>query len=198
MSTKHNWPNRDEWARDKRTVYAGDVHEVRVDVSRDVAEYATPEQFAAALAELGSYWRALGKDVRAANNAATAASPWWRKRRDDPLGYAIARDELADDVGQVLARAHAAIDHRKDINTLIKSLAAGRLPGFTLTTAPAEAAPVFASIVARYVAAQDAAVAAFIERRQTAAIDDAAWQRELERRAAISKGPLIHRMEARR
>lgn len=199
-TTPHQWPDREEWARRRRTVYTDDVANVRDQVSQHLPDYATAEQVDAAITELRTYWRQLGKDVRAANAAARNAFPRWGDWRGDPAGYLDDMKALDAEAQSTLERADELAQHRKDVNGQIRDLAAGFLPRRTRwirTSTPVGASPVLAGIVGRYHASQAAAEAAFVERIRTAPIDDAAWQKELEKRAELERyfrdGPTVHR-----
>ena len=63
----HNWPNREEWAKRCRTVYADMLDNVVC--SRKLSDYATPEEAEEARHALQERWRLLGRELREASAA---------------------------------------------------------------------------------------------------------------------------------
>lgn len=55
-----NWPNRTEWAENRRTLFMDQVRSV----SDAVADYATPDEIARLRQEMRSRWRALGREMK--------------------------------------------------------------------------------------------------------------------------------------
>lgn len=194
----YDWPSRDEWARNRRTVYADDVDKVVEAVSADPAVYATPAEIAQAAAELGDYWRSLGRQVRDANRDAVAVFPLHgsrNRKRAAVLAFARERDRLSDEDKAVVEHAEALKHHRQLVNSAVDQLvgADGRawLHAWTVDNAerwmPAGTCPTWRAIVARWKAACDRAADEYRAQVAQRPVDDAAWNGELRRRADIEQ-----------
>ena len=188
----HPWTQRDEWAEQRRTPYADDVDQVVEAVSARVADYATPAEITQAYAELRDHWRTLGSDLRAANAAALEVFPLHghRARRRDSLSVIWKlRDALSDADRAVVERAERTKDCRSLTNQAAGQLAEDHLNLWTasrlLERLPAGACPTWRAIVGRWREARQQAAQGYAAQVRQRPVDDAAWRKELDRRAQI-------------
>lgn len=184
------WPDREAWAKARRTVYIDDL-ETTVDGSSGAAlsDYASDDEIAQAGEEIASLWRALGQTVRTANAAARTAFPQFKHRvtRPETLNYLAALDALDQRAHDLIQAAFAAYDRRKNVREILRKLDAGYVPRlFEMSHAgDLDAAPTFLAIYGRYGAACEKKRGELYARTAEAPIDDEAWEKELARRAEI-------------
>ena len=156
--TSRTWPSREEWAERHRTFYADTADDVAHAVSRNPIDYVTSEEIDQAIEALTRTRNALLGPLRAA------------KQAGDDERVAVLVAVLQDD------------RRRRFLAT--KALKAGRIPRAHYEGA---GLPELTTITSRYQAAVDAAVDAARRAIVARPIDDAAWERELQRRRNVDQ-----------
>jgi len=162
------WPSREQWAHNRRTVFAGDEPDYRYYEPHQ--HLVTDAMKAAAQAELRAFWRALGPHVRGYHHDSRALDVRWLRKEVrehiDSDGYL---DRFFEEYDRALA-------HLPDVR------AAHPLPAVRILRD--------ASLALRQAAEAD-----FKRAVANRPIDDAAWAEELDRRARIDD--YLTRPEAR-
>jgi len=148
-------PTRGEWAIARRTLYADDACDVQAAVSRSPLDHATPEEIAETLAALAEGRRRAHRDLRAARSDTDAG---------DSEDVALLQE--------VHRRYGRAIKSLRDDQVPQEKADGGDLP---------EVQP----LLERYQAAVSAAIGAARREVESCPIDDAAWNKELERRRRV-------------
>jgi hypothetical protein len=193
----HVWTDRDEWAKRTRTFYGDIAQGARDSVSSRVLDYATQQEVATAVAELRDRWKALGRRLRELN------------KQLQPYDGHREFYQLSSDQQRMHSDSRDLSDLRQWINKVAKDWENPRLGTAYLDhagyvgqngMAKEEACPTYRAITGRWYAAQDAAEEAARIRTENQPIDDAAWSRELKRRADLEeyfrRGPQITRVNA--
>jgi hypothetical protein len=157
---KYNWPSREEWAERQRTVYYGYLEDLPR--SGAIADYASPEEVAAAIKALREIWCDYGRRMRETKQR---YGLFWYRRR-----------EINDVIKQL---RQGRIDYKFD--WVLKTCADPE------HATPPIIDPVLVAIQSRYCAAYEAEVAEITRRVQATPIDDAAWEEELQRRKDIDE-----------
>jgi hypothetical protein len=179
------WPSREEWARQHRTYY-GDSDDLRV--SDRLADYATPEEIAEALAEAKALWAEMGRQMKKAGAALTDAE--YRKRFREALQ--TSRQEVDKFVDSPESNRIYLRDQRSRLNRhIIKPLREGWLPrssspGNWVESFRADELPKTCELCRRYWIAWHAAYEAKKAEYAARPIDDAAWEEELRRRESVT------------
>jgi hypothetical protein len=200
--TAYEYPDRDEWAKRQRTFYADLADSARDAVTTRILDYATQEEIGTAVAELRARWTVLGRRLREINKA---LQPYTGLREFDGL---------SEEQQQLHCQSRDLQDQRKSILKVAKEW--GQNPNPYLGEAHFDsflchsvglkqmasdgACPTYRSIIGRWAAAKKAAEDAARIRTENKPIDDAAWARELERRADLEayfrRGPVVRRVGA--
>jgi hypothetical protein len=121
---KHNWPTREEWAKHKRTAYYDCFEDLPS--SKNIADYASPEEIAAAVDALKDLWNQYGRrQQEAKDNVGPALQAHFQQevlkgRRCNPY-------HLASDEQKVLGIIAMFKDRRRNVNEVIKQLRNGRI-----------------------------------------------------------------------
>lgn len=199
------FPDRATWAERHRTVYADDVDKVADTVSTLVADYASNDEITQASTELGEHWRALGRDLRAANAEAVRVFPLHghRARRRASINTIWRlRDALSPEDRAIVDEAERLKHLRHLINDAQSQLTdRGRLQLWVVAQVekrlPAGECPTWRAIVARWHTARLEAGDTYAEEVRQRPIDESAWSKELRRRTEVELLRL-HRIVARR
>jgi hypothetical protein len=185
------WLSREQWAIEHRTFYNDD--DIRV--SAKAADYASPEEIAAAIAEAKALWTEMGRQVKAAGPAITPAE--WN-RRYHACRSREERNQLYD--SPEYSRLQLSRERSKLNLDIVKKLVAGFVPdnGFRTNGATAivslcggkdytDKLPKAATICHRQYAARQAAIEAKEAEYAARPVDDVAWEAELKRRASMTR-----------
>ena len=173
----YEWPNREEWAERQRTMYC-DMEEW-VKCSTQLADYATPEEIETARQELEEKWRALGRELQAANKV---LGPLCRQPGETQSAY-IARYLAMSDENQTCLAESGSLQHeRREIRKWLREMAEGYVPMINQFD---EAPSLLVTTKERYDAAWETAKEALAAKIAQTPIDDEAWAAELARRAEI-------------
>jgi len=180
MTSKYNWPTREQWAAIQRTAYYDYFEDLPR--SNDIADYASPEETTAAIAALKAIWCDYGRRLKEAKQLA------------GPVLHRFYYD-LSPDEQKLCNHVSLFKDRRAEINQVIKALREGhyhyKFDSILKRAAdpehatPCQIDPVLVSIQSRYRAAYEVEAAEIIRRAEARPIDDAAWERELQRRRDI-------------
>jgi hypothetical protein len=184
VTTRYNWPTREEWKKQQRTPYY-DLFE-DLPVSKELKNYATPEEIAAAVAELKEIYRVEGCKMRDAKRLAGPLAQQPGETGRDYCGRVLA---MADAEQQIAHEVGLHREVRRVINKTLRTMGEGYLPSGGWI--PEETRAPLATIKARYDAALKAAEEVRPREIEATPIDDAAWEEELRRRASIEKGSFI-------
>lgn len=186
------FPDRDTWAEQRRTAFADDLDQVVEAVSNATADYATADEITQADIELGEHWRALGRDLRAANGAAVSVFPLHghrARRRASLAAIWRLRDSLAPADLAVVEAAERIKDHRARIAEVRKQLDDGHLSLWAISRVlenlPAGSCPTWRAIIGRWQVARTEAGDTYAEQVRQRPVDDRAWLKELDRRTEI-------------
>jgi len=191
------WDDRAAWTANRYQVNSITVAEVRGSVSTKVADYATADEKAVAVAELNAVWLETAKAVRAANKAAKAVFPlsWTRATH---AAYLDAYEALTPEHRALVSFARDLRDARHELYEVAKwlqrygTVKCGSVRGFEDLLG--DTCPTFTAITARIAAAGEKAAAEYVARIQSLPVDDAAWARELagreERETWFRNGPI--------
>ena len=184
--TARPWPTREKWAADYNTVYADNLDRVLDAVPTTVSTYATPEQVADAVDELRAGWKAMHTRVTSAIHLARQVFPSYGTTWTEST---IAQFEaLAPEAVEIVEDADRIRTARHYVGVVAAELEAGQVPAdHTAAVVAPEAGPAFAAVIAGYRAATKQATDEYVTRIETRAPDDAAWQKELDRRARIEQ-----------
>jgi hypothetical protein len=167
MRATYNWPTREEWAVQQRTVYYDMLEDL---ISTSLSNYASDDEVAAAITALRKIWCTYGHQMKEAKrNAETVV---------DRSYY-----ELSEEERKLIDPIHTYQDRRREINDVIKSLRRGRYHFRISWILERDGCPPLAVIKTRY----DAAWAAAEVKIENTPIDDDAWAKELQRRRDIDE-----------
>jgi hypothetical protein len=175
MTTEYNWPSREEWAIRQRTAFAEETPYI----PPKVTDYASDaEEINEAIFELKARWKVCGQEMAAAKRAARELA-----HQPDETGTQYVRRYYAmTEAEQELSyRPKKCRAERNLINEVIRALQQGELHWRARNVL--SCSPILSRIWERYEAALQRASEARIEEIANTPIDDAAWEKELERRA---------------
>jgi hypothetical protein len=175
----HTWPSREEWARVQRTPYA-DLFD-GLGFSRWAGDYAPPGEINAVVTELKELYADEGSKLRTAK---LAAGPLIRQPGETKTAHIRRYFAMSETDRSRLFPVHTHEQRRQDINTAIKALRNDTLPAHRSWDG-VEA--ILAPLESRWRAAHAAACEARRKEIQATPIDDAAWERELQHRAACER-----------
>jgi hypothetical protein len=189
MKRLFEWPSRERWAEQHQHPYwdEGDRCPYDNNYSHQLSDYATSDEVAMLTAALKNLYRELGRELQALN---LRIKPW-RQQPGELQRYWYCRFRQLPKEDQETFRAAGNLRHErsaiKDVLTRIRN---NEIPNRTRNSnyVPGKAGELVALVNARYETACTAARAAYF--REYAAqhpADDAAWERELQRRAAIDR-----------
>jgi hypothetical protein len=187
MKRPFQWPSRERWAEMQQRPYWSEGERCPYDdnYSHQLSDYATPEEIVTLIARLKKRYRELGREMKTVKPHASirakgeTSAAWYYQLRTLPQAVQEATNKL-----------HALQRERSDINDLLKRIHDYAIPDRTRHSdyVPGKAGELVAPFVARYGAAFKAARDAYFkEYAAKAQIDDAAWEKELQRRTAIEQ-----------
>ncbi|HEX9343412.1 MAG TPA: AAA family ATPase, partial [Actinomycetota bacterium] len=153
----YQFPTREQWTAERRTLYSDDACNAQAAVSRSALDHATPEEITETLAALAEGRRRAHRDLRAA-------------RSDTDAGDS---EDLAP-LQEVHRRYGRAIKSLRDDQVPLATFEGGELPELR-------------HLVERYQAAVDAALATARRDVEARPVDDAAWAEELEHRQRVGR-----------
>jgi hypothetical protein len=193
--TSRPWPSRKEWAVTRRTSFADDVQQVTDMTSADPATYASTEQIAQAVDELRAHWRQLGTELRAANTLAKEIFPMhgkWPSTAEGRAAMFQMLEDLSPEQTAIIDRATMIRDHRARVREAVRGLSGENrqlrlwVCSRVLLNLPAGSCPEWRAIVSRWLHAREQAAAGYRAGVECRPVDDAAWRKELARRAGIN------------
>jgi hypothetical protein len=174
--TQHKWPSREEWAQRRRTFYY-DSNMHPCPATRRLSAYATDEEIATVLAELKAM---LGRARRAERAANAALGPLGRQRGESKRAYDRRFHVMSREEQDIIIAGSTRV-WPASLKEVLEELQQDVVPRPWATSGIAMP-PLFDRIIARYVAAEKEADETWRRRVKATPIDDAAWERELERR----------------
>jgi hypothetical protein len=174
------WPSREEWAKTERTPYADRFEDLGV--SRCASDYATPSEIDAAITALKALYADEGRKLKAAK---LAAGPLSRQPGETKLAHVRRYYSATTEGGRAaLVPVYTHEERRQEINEAIKDLRNDTLPNHRSWAGVED---IIAPMENRWLAAHAAASEALRKEIEATPIDDAAWERELQRRASLAK-----------
>jgi hypothetical protein len=181
MTRTYNWPDREEWAKQQRTFYGDMAEDLRV--SRKLADYASPEETAALTAALKALWLAQGRKLRAAKQS---VGPLLRQPGESQRDHYTRIRALPEAEQRTAYQWRYVQSDRHETNEALQAATQGWLPEHQLH---GDAKLILAPIQARYDAAWEAAFKQLQHQVESRSVDDAAWEKELKRRAWVEGMP---------
>jgi hypothetical protein len=192
---RHEWPSRGEWAKRERACYSDLFDDVAVSTKAD--DYGTAEEIAAAIDGLRHEWSRLGRELKIARHAAGSLLRQPETQYQATHRYLDMAEEDRARLDRVVFTQHL----RRDVAEFRRALEAGRLMpphGLALAwrlEAIPTAGPALRILFDRYEAAWERARQQRRDEILATPIDDAAWAKELERRAGLEeyfrRGPFV-------
>jgi hypothetical protein len=176
---QHKWPDREGWAKHRRAPY-GDRFDA-LGVSLELADYATPEEVEAIVVALKALYTDEGRKLREGKTIVPLLirQPGETNRHHTRRWCAMTESER----GMLDEKVTEHEDNRQQINLALKQIGEGRLPDYRIIV-KCVLAP-FATLMARYKAAYDAAWVVREQEILATPIDDEAWEQELRHREEI-------------
>jgi hypothetical protein len=178
---KHDWPTREQWAEQRRTVYFDMENPNPAD-----SLYASDSETAQAIAAVKECRLNF---IQAQRERERALGPLGRQRGESESAYnkrsrAFSKEQIQTFVNTPSSSPYSL----RELNEVLKQLEAGTVPWrwvFGPARKPLDA------ILARYKAACGAAQAAWEQEVAQTPVDDAAWEQELARRRQFeTEGPI--------
>ena len=173
----HDWPSREEWAKERTTWtrYFGDDDPVHV--SRKASDYMTPTEIDALLAKLKARRLQLSRDLREAKKQRPhcfqqkgETKTQWNQR-----WYTLSKQDQEFDAGLFL---------HEDIRAAVTCLEHDGIP---MRDTRGLGIPELQELLKRYQAAYDTEEARIEAKIAATPVDDAAWAEELARRAEVER-----------
>jgi hypothetical protein len=189
MKRPFEWPTREQWATQCQRPYwdEGDRCPYDDNYSHQLSDYATPEEIVTLTTTLKDLYRELGRKLRAEN---LRIKPFGQQPGEGQVvWYRRFRQLSAEDQEAFHAAGNLRFE-RAGINDLLTRIRNNEIPNETRCSnyVPGKAGELVAPFNERYDAAfQAARDAYFQEYAAQHPADDAAWERELQRRAAIDR-----------
>jgi hypothetical protein len=175
------WPTREQWAEQQRAAYWDSDIPHPYNASRRLSDYATPDEIHAIIAELKALWSTYGREMKAVKDHPAV------KRSDESLSDYLTRLKTMSETEKEISGRPINMKYRRsEINEMLKQLRNGEVPFRGLDPIRA-AAPLCDALLARYEAAAEAGIQKYVDECAARPVDDAAWARELERRAEIEQ-----------
>jgi hypothetical protein len=189
MKRPHEWPSREQWAVQHQRPYwdEGDRCPYDDNYSHRLSDYATPEEVAALTTALKDLYRELGRKLQAIN---LRIKPWQQERGEGQSAWYARFRQLPPEDKELFHAAGTLRFERSAINDLLARIRNNEIPNRTRCSnyVPGKPGELVAPFNARYDAAREAACDAYL--REYAAqhpANDEAWEKELQRRAAIDR-----------
>jgi hypothetical protein len=173
MTTPYQWPSREEWAIQRRTLYLDEMSDISV--PGEWSLYASPEETAKLIEAFKEDYKAKGKQMRVLPDA----------RKNGEMRARVRTAEITD---EEMERLNLQRD-RQRINRAIKLISKNRMPRLY---DEGRYLKLVAPFIERYDKARDEAVEQATARRAQTPIDDAAWEAELRWRASFDKDGPFH------
>lgn len=173
---KHTYPNREEWAKNRRTLYADMCENL---VSCNIADYTSPAELNHLVTALKEMWCDEGRKMR---DAKTKAGALTQQPGETHTTYGRRWLAMSDTERALVSPVQNSQFRRQDINRAIREI---QKQSFYFYAAPSCAGVLIAPFVTRYRAAQKAAEEELARKVAMTPIDDAAWRQELRRRAYL-------------
>jgi hypothetical protein len=178
---KLQWPTRKTWANHQTAGVFYDANNPYTPIPK-LSAYAGEQEIAGAIEALKTQYRDLGRDLRQAN---LEAGPDLRQEGVGAVEYYQWCAQLRDEERhQRLSRIWRLQRHRQEIKEVLRQMAAGGLPRLH---SEYEWCAEIGVIRERYDAADKAASERWRSETKEKLVGDAAWRRELARRAEIAK-----------
>jgi hypothetical protein len=176
MTTHHEWPNREEWAERRRTMY---VDMRPDDVSKLAHHYMSEHEIHVIINKLTSRRNQLGKELREGKKRCPQA---FRRKGETSTEfshrwYALSKEEMEFDVWTW---------PRSQIFQAVKLLTRGIIP---ILPSDGGDCPELAELQQRYEVAYEAAEERLRAKVEATPIDDEAWAAELRWRAEMDANP---------
>jgi hypothetical protein len=192
MKQPYEWPSREQWAEQHQHPYPDWIEGGRCPYadkySHRLSDYATSEEVAALTTALKNLYRDLGRKLQAAN-LCIKTSDQQQRGEGHAAWYRRFRELPPEDQESLIEAGHLR-SQRSEINDLLARIRNNEIPNRTRCSnyVPEKPGELVAPINARYNAARKTAADAY-DREYAAQhpADDAAWEKELRRRAAIDR-----------
>jgi hypothetical protein len=173
--TKYNWPLREEWAQRRRTIYA-DMDNPHPATKR-LSAYATDDEIGASIAAMKAMLSAARRAERACEEV---LGPLGRQRGESKRAYQKRLRDMSREERDAVFNGPAPDAYPPEVRDILKQLQADTVPWRWFAMGTATPPAPLDAIMARYEAAAKQADAKWHEEVAATAIDDAAWERELE------------------
>jgi hypothetical protein len=172
--TQHNWPLREEWAyRQQHPYWDYETGCPFVDKYKHrLSDYATEEEIATLIAALKNLWREKGREMRVAKLQAAERGLSERDWYHLPEG----------EEKEIAIRPGLLQSERKSINALLAKIRHGGISFIRYNSGCEEATELLRPFNERFNAAYEAAEAEWKYECLQIPVDDAAWEKELQRR----------------
>jgi hypothetical protein len=173
--TERDWPTREQWARNRTTVFAGD--ENPHPASRRLSDYASADEIAAAIEAIKA---ARLQTLRTERAADLALGLLGRQRGESRRGYETRfRTMSRAEQDRVIDSVPSSYDLH-ELNETLKQLKGGVVPWRRVWAALGSEPAPLSPIMARYEAALKQTHKAWEQEVAQTPVDDAAWAKELE------------------
>jgi hypothetical protein len=173
---QYQWRTREEWAKDRHAFHHDRFENLAIEFM------LTDEEVHLALQALRELWKAQGKRLRALKIPAA-----WRQQPGESQKAHHARINAMPQADQDLWRAQAEPRWMIDaINKATKALKEG-LAADLVRIHDKEVKEILTPILGRYQEAKDVATKVRKQKILATPIDDAAWEKECQRRAEIDE-----------
>jgi hypothetical protein len=187
MQKTYEWPSREQWAAHYQHPHwdEGDRCPYDDNYSHQLSDYVTPDEITMLTAALKNLYRELGRELRNIN-----LHTWQPQRGEKNADWYRRFRQMSAEDQETFQAAQNLRWERSAINDVLKRIRSNEIPNGTRKSnyVPGKAGELVAPVNARYWAAFEAARDAYF--REYAArhpADDAAWEKELQRRAAIEE-----------
>lgn len=185
---KYRWPTRDEWAyREQHPYWDSETGcPFDRDYSHRLSDYATAEEIAALTTALKDLYRELGRELRAAT---ARINPSDRQQRGEGKGtWFQCFRQLPPEAKETFCEAERVKDKRSQINNLLVRIRNDAIPDHTRRGSLFGRAELLVTpSVERHAAAMHAARERWEQKCLLIPVDDAAWEKELQRRERIEQ-----------
>jgi hypothetical protein len=187
--TKYNWLSREEWAKHRRTDY---YDETPILIGVRLADYASPTEIEAAIAELEARWKWCGREMKAAKEAAGLLVQQPGETQTAWVQRYLAT--MSKEEQDLASRPEDLRRERKRINHVLRQLRDGDdLDWQSRTLTQDTSLPMLNRILEHWGVLWQQAYDTRQQEIANTPIDDEAWEDELKRRAEI-ENPEIERV----
>jgi hypothetical protein len=188
------WPTREEWAESQRAFYHDRFEDLEFD--RQLSAYASDQEIDVAVRALRALWKVKGVRLL----ALCVPKGFQQQRGETQRSYYVRINAMTSEERELLENYLCYQGERRRIKKIIKTLLDNEVPpqcrwvessGYSECTdgipEEAEVDKALGAIAVRYVGARAAAEEKRKQEILATPIDDAAWEKELQRRESIER-----------